>query len=369
MSKLLNSLKKDRKSPEFKQEVILALDAMGGDHAPSCVVEGAHIAFRKNSSIKFQFYGDQVLLEPLLEKYKALKAVSTLIHTNNYISNEDKASAALRKSKDSSMRLAIEAVSSGKADGVVSSGNSGAYMAISKMILKTIAGIDRPAIASLFPTQRGASVMLDMGANLQCDVDNLLQFAIMGNVYARDVLNIEHPTIGLLNVGAEELKGHPSIQQAAQLLRKLSSVLSFHGYIEGDDISYGTVDVIVTDGFSGNVAIKTAEGISRMMSKFLKEAMVQTWASRIGLLFSVGALRRLKSKFDPRHYNGAIFIGLNGVAVKSHGSADSYAFANAIGVAANMVSHGFNQQIESDLQKVETLLIDQDLNPEGSNNH
>lgn len=325
---------------------------MGGDYAPHSVIEGAALALKKYSNTFFTVFGDQNLLDPLIEAYPILKGKCDVVHTDVFVTNSDKPAAALRV-KDSSMRLAIEMVERKEADGVVSGGNTGAYMALSKIIFRTIPGISRPAIATIFPTQTGQSVMLDMGANLQCDENILLQFAIMGNVYAKDVLNIKNPTVGLLNVGSEEMKGHPELQAAANLLKQVPDVINFHGYVEGNDISAGTVDVIVTDGFTGNIAIKTAEGFSRMVFRDLKAAMTSSLITKIGLVFSAPAIRIMRNKFDPQHYNGAMFIGLNGVAIKSHGSAEAPAFANAIGVAHKMIFHEFNKQIERDLAAVQ----------------
>jgi len=329
---------------------------MGGDHAPQSVVEGAHLALEDHPDLQFQFYGDQVKLNPLLTKYPKLLECSEIIHTDVAISSEEKPSIALRQGKNSSMRLAVEAVQQGCAHGVVSAGNTGAYMAISKILLKTIPGIERPAIATLIPTEKSACVMLDLGANIQCDVDHLVQFAIMGNIYAKERLGLKFPKVGILNVGSEELKGNAIVQQAAQVLRKIPEIVNFHGFVEGDDIMQGTVDVVVTDGFTGNVALKTMEGVAKVIANFLKHSYRQGVISRLGAILSLGALRRLRQRFDPREHNGAIFIGLGGIAIKSHGGADALAFANAIGVSAQMISHEFNQQIEDDLRQVENLI-------------
>lgn len=331
---------------------------MGGDHAPQSVVEGASHSLDRYPLIRFQFYGDQAKLNPLIEKYPNLSGCSEVIHTDVAISSDEKPSVALRQGKNSSMRLAVEAVQQGRAHGVISAGNTGAYMAISKILLKTIPGIERPAIATLIPTEKSACVMLDLGANIQCDVDHLVQFAIMGNIYAKERLDLKSPKVGILNVGSEELKGNAIVQQAAQVLRKIPGVINFHGFVEGDDIMEGTVDVVVTDGFTGNVALKTMEGVAKVISNFLKQSYRRGVISRLGAILSLGALRRLRQRFDPRVHNGAIFIGLGGIAIKSHGGADAVAFANAIGVAAQMISHEFNQQIECDLKEVENLLTD-----------
>jgi glycerol-3-phosphate acyltransferase PlsX len=250
------------------------------------------------------------------------------------------------------MRLACDAVRQGLAAGVVSAGNTGALMAIAKFVLKTLPGIDRPAIASFFPTMRGESVMLDLGANVQCDTENLVQFAVMGNVFARTVLGNLHPTIGLLNVGSEDLKGHETIREASNILRNTSLPGDFHGFVEGDDIAKGTVDVIVTDGFTGNIALKTIEGTAKLYSEFLRQTFRSSLLAKLGYLLARPALRGLRVRTDPRRYNGAIFLGLNGIAVKSHGGADALGFANAIGVAVDMIVHGAIEKMKEDFARL-----------------
>jgi glycerol-3-phosphate acyltransferase PlsX len=250
------------------------------------------------------------------------------------------------------MRLAIDAVADGRADGIVSAGNTGALMAMAKLVLKMLPGIDRPAIASFFPTQRGESVMLDLGANIECDAENLVQFALMGDVFARTVLGLVEPTVGLLNVGAEDLKGNDAVREASARLRMAMSPIRFYGFVEGDDITAGTVDVVVTDGFTGNVAVKTAEGTAKLFGEFLEAAFRHSLMARIGYIFARRALQNLRLRCDPRRYNGAMFLGLNGIAVKSHGSADAFGFANAIGVAIDLKVNGFLDKIRVDLARL-----------------
>jgi phosphate acyltransferase len=223
---------------------------------------------------------------------------------------------------------------------------------LAKFVLKTLPGIDRPAIASFFPTRRGESVMLDLGANVDCDPDNLVQFAVMGDVFARTVLGLVEPVVGLLNVGSEDLKGNEVVRRASARLRGAMTPIRFHGFVEGDDIAAGTVDVVVTDGFTGNIALKTAEGTIKLFGEFLDEAFRHSLRARIGYLFARGALEKLRMRVDPRRYNGAIFLGLNGIVVKSHGSADALGFANAIGVAVDMMTNGFLDKIRSDLARL-----------------
>ncbi|MEI8321425.1 MAG: phosphate acyltransferase PlsX [Alphaproteobacteria bacterium] len=332
------------------EKLILSLDAMGGDNAPHMVIEGAALAIAQNPDLFLLIYGDESQLNPLLKKFPALTGHYKLIHTPEFIKSDEKPSIALRQGKQSSMRLAIDAVANGEAQGVISAGNTGAYMAMGKFFLKTIPGIDRPAIVASFPTNKKPCVMLDLGANVQCDHNHLVQFALMGNAYAREILNLEHPTVGLLNVGEEEQKGNPAVQMAATILRRAPNTINFHGFIEGDDIAKGTVDVIVTDGFTGNITLKTIEGMVTFMMNLAREAFQTSWLARLGYLFCIPAFKPIKKKMNPKAYNGAMFIGLKGVAIKSHGGADALAFSAAVLTAAKLVSHNFNHQIETNLE-------------------
>ena len=330
----------------------IALDAMGGDKAPGIVLRGADIALTRFPQTRFLVFGAEDAVRPLLSKLPTLAEAVTLHHTNEAVADDAKPSQALRGGRQTSMRLAIDAVAEGRADGVVSAGNTGALMAMAKFVLKTLPGIDRPAIASLFPTRRGESVMLDLGANVECDSENLVQFALMGDVFARTVLGLVEPTVGLLNVGAEDLKGNDAVRAASARLRGAMTPIRFYGFIEGDDITAGTVDVIVTDGFTGNIALKTAEGTAKFYSEALRAALRHSLLARIGCLFARGALRKLGARLDPRRYNGAVFVGLGGIAVKSHGSADAFGFANAIGVAIDMAANGFIEKIRVELARL-----------------
>jgi phosphate acyltransferase len=329
----------------------IALDAMGGDHAPASVIEGASIARRKFPELSFIFYGDEARIAPLLDHYPALKPVSRIVHTDVVVAADAKPSVALRQSKNSSMRLAIEAVEKGEAQAVVSAGNTGALMAISKLTLRMLPGINRPAIASVFPSYDGSVVMLDLGANLECSAEDLFQFAIMGDAYARAVLHQTNPRIGLLNVGTEESKGHPEIREAAQMLRDTPLAINFQGFVEGNDVPLGKVDVVVADGFGGNIMLKTAEGTAKLMTSFLRDSFRANKWTKLSYLIASKTMGQLKKKIDPRRYNGAMFLGLNGVAVKSHGGADSYAFYHAIKVAAGLVQAQTNRRIIEELQK------------------
>lgn len=332
--------------------VTIALDVMGGDFGPDTVIPGAALALKKNPKINFRLFGDEARIKPLLDKYPALEKVSTVHHTDKAISATDKPGQALRTGRDSSMRLAINSVRDQESDCIVSGGNTGALMAMAKMVLKPLPGIHRPAIASVMPTQRGSTTMLDLGANLECDSEILVQFAVLGSVYARVVRNIDNPTVGLLNVGSEDMKGHEEIRAAAGILQQIKFPGKYHGFVEGNDITLGTVDVVVTDGFTGNVALKVAEGVGKLASFMLKDSLKSTPLSIAGAILASGALKRLKSRMDPRCHNGGMFLGLNGICVKSHGSMDALGFANAIKVAYDLAANKFNQKVAAELDRV-----------------
>ncbi len=332
----------------------IALDAMGGDHAPGMVIAGADIARERYPKATFLLFGDQSRLEPLLDRRQALRAVSTIEHTTDVVANDAKPSQALRSGRRSSMRLAIEAVANNQANVVISAGNTGALMAMAKLVLKTLPGIHRPAIATFFPTQRGESVMLDLGANAECTADNLVQFALMGSVFARTVLGLLEPTVGLLNIGSEEVKGNDSLRTAASRLRATPMPMHFKGFIEGNDIAAGTVDVVVTDGFTGNVALKTAEGTAKLYTEFLRRTFRASFMAKLGYLLARSAFKKLRMRTDPRRYNGAMLLGLGGVCVKSHGGTDALGFANAVCVAIDLVVNGFNERIKDEMHRLDT---------------
>lgn len=321
---------------------------MGGDTAPEMVIVGANIARERWPNVDFVLFGRESEIAPLLGKFPQLEAVSSVVHTDDVVRSDEKPSVALRSGRNSSMRLAINSVSEGRCSGVVSAGNTGALMAMSKFVLKTLPGVSRPAIASFFPTMHGETVMLDLGANVSCDSDNLIDFAVMGNAFARSVLGIKEPTYGLLNVGSEEIKGHESLHEASAVLRRDQLPGRFFGFVEGDDIAKGTVDVVVTDGFTGNVALKTAEGTAKLINEYVRQTFKSSFLAGLGYLFAHSAMQKLRKRVDPRRYNGAMFLGLNGIAVKSHGGTDALGFANAIGVAVDMQKHGIIEKIRSD---------------------
>ncbi len=332
----------------MSEKVTIALDAMGGDLAPRMVISGANIARERFPHVHYLIFGRESEITPLLDKMPKLKAVSEIVHTDDIVRSDEKPSIALRSGRNSSMRLAINAVREGEACGVVSAGNTGALMAMAKFVLKTLPGVSRPAIASFFPTMRGETVMLDLGANVSCDADNLIDFAVMGNAFSRSVVGILQPTYGLLNVGSEDMKGHESLHEAAAVLRSAALPGKFVGFIEGDDIAMGSVDVVVTDGFTGNVALKTAEGTAKLINEYIRRTFRSSILAGLGYLLARPAMRKLRKRVDPRRYNGAMFLGLNGITVKSHGGTDSLGFANAIGVAVDMEKHGIIEKIQSD---------------------
>ncbi len=330
----------------------IALDVMGGDRGPEVTISGAARVLKERSNISFLLYGDEGKIRPYLSRYPALQACSEVFHTDKFISNEEKPSVALRKGRESSMRLAINAVAEGRADCIVSSGNTGALMVMAKMVLKCLPGINRPAIASVFPTMKEDTIMLDLGANLACDSEMLVQFAVLGAVYAKVVRNIQDPRVGLLNIGSEDMKGPEQVRAAALVLNEIKMPGHFYGYVEGNDIPKGTVDVVVTDGFSGNIALKIAEGVGALSDYFVKKAFKSSFIAMIGGLLASKAIRRVQKKIDPRLYNGGMFLGLDGVCVKSHGGSDDVGFANAIKVAADLVYYGFNTQVSREIDQL-----------------
>jgi glycerol-3-phosphate acyltransferase PlsX len=329
----------------------IAIDAMGGDSGPQVMIAGASRALKKDPTLQFTFYGDQQQVEDEIEKYKNLLSRVTVCHSPEEIHPTEKPSQAIRRARTTSMGMAINAVKEGRADSALSAGNTGALMAMSKLALRTMPGIDRPALAALLPTLGDTDVvMLDLGANTECDAQNLVQFAVMGSAYSRTVLGISKPRVKLLNIGTEELKGTGELKDAAALLREADYLpFRFDGFTEGDQLSRGQVDVVVTDGFSGNIALKTAEGTARFVTDLLRRAFKSSLRSKAGFALSKPALNLLKVHLDPNNHNGAVFLGLNGLVVKSHGSATPKGVANAIRVAASMVRNDITRKIGEDL--------------------
>ncbi|QGZ95280.1 phosphate acyltransferase PlsX [Terricaulis silvestris] len=333
--------------------LVLSIDGMGGDHAPDIVVEGVDIAARRSADARFLIHGDPTKLAALLEKYPRAKAQSEIVPAEKAIGMEIKASQALRQGKGSSLWNAVEAVKEGRANAVVSAGNTGAFMAISMFRLRTMEGVHRPALTTRWPNAKGGyTVMLDVGANVEANGEQLVEFAIMGEAFARAVTGVDKPSVALLNVGAEEQKGHEEIRAAAQLIRETGVDLNFQGFVEGDDIAKGTVDVVVTDGFTGNIALKTGEGTARLVGQFLREALTGGVMARLGALIAYPALQQLRKRMDPGTFNGALFLGLNGLVVKSHGSANGRGFAAAIGVAEKMARSHYREEIAHNLERL-----------------
>jgi glycerol-3-phosphate acyltransferase PlsX len=322
-------------------KVRIALDAMGGDHGASVILPGADISLTRHPDLEYVLFGDRAVVAPLLEGLPRLKAKSRMVHTEVAIRMDDKPSQALRYGRwKSSMWLAIDAVKKGAADAVVSAGNTGALMAMARFNLKMIEGIERPAIAALWPTVKGESIVLDVGASIGADEAHLINLAAMGSAMARVLFDVVRPTVGLLNIGVEEVKGLEQVREAGRILREGHFPhFDYHGFVEGDDIGKGTVDVVVTEGFAGNIALKTAEGTARQLAQYLRAAMNRTWAARLGYMLARNAFATLREKMDPRRANGGVFLGLNGIVIKSHGGADAKGFAAAIDMGYDMVHY------------------------------
>ena len=323
---------------------------MGGDHGPEVVVPGAATALVRHPDLSFQLFGDSARIKALLAQHPNLAARSEVFHSDLVIQMTDKPSQALRRGKGSSMWLALDAVREGKAAAAVSAGNTGALMAMAKLILRPISGIERPAIAAMWPTVKSECIVLDVGANIGADARQLCDFALMGAAMARALFHLEKPTVGLLNVGVEEIKGAEEVKLAHSWLKETEGLpIDYRGFIEGDQIGQGVVDVVVVEGFAGNIALKTAEGTARQIGQYLRSAMTRTLLSRIGATLARGGFKVLKEKMDPRRVNGGTFLGLNGVAIKSHGGTDALGFASAIDLGYDMAESGLVGRLTSDL--------------------
>jgi glycerol-3-phosphate acyltransferase PlsX len=333
---------------------------MGGDVGPALMLAGAALAYERRNDLSFLLMGDERAIAAELDKRPALAAVCEIVHCDDVISPDDKPSQAIRRAKTTSMGRVVAAVKDGEANAAVSGGNTGALMAMSKLALRTMPGIDRPALAALLPTLgENDLVMLDLGANTECDAQNLVQFAVMGAAYARVILDLDRPRVQLLNIGTEEMKGTDELKDAAAVLRAADTLgMRFDGFVEGDKLSRGNVDVVVTDGFSGNIALKSLEGTARFVTDLLRRAFTSSLRSKIGFLISRPATELLRHHLDPNNHNGAVFLGLNGLVVKSHGSATDKGVANAIRVAARMVREDLTRKIAEDLDRVATSRIE-----------
>lgn len=329
----------------------LAIDAMGGDHGPEVTVPGVALAAERHPHTQFILVGRQEMIEPLVARYKHLANRTKIIHSDVAIRMDDKPSQALRSGRwKSSMWLALETVKSGEAIACISAGNTGALMVMAKFCLRTMPGIDRPAIAALWPTLRGETIVLDVGASIGADAGDLVTMAILGAAMARAHFHIDRPTVGLLNIGVEEMKGLEAIREAGSLLRRMNATgFDYKGYIEGNDLGQGLVDVVVTEGFAGNIALKSAEGTARQIGTFLRQSMSRTLLTRLGYLLARGAFQALRAKLDPRNANGGVFLGLNGIVIKSHGGTDAIGFASAIDIGYDMGESDLVGRIARDL--------------------
>lgn len=333
----------------------IAVDAMGGDEGVRVMIEGAALARRRHDRFKFLLVGDEERIKAALETHPNLRRSSEILHSTDVIRGDEKPSQALRRAKTTSMGMAINAVKTGHAGAAVSAGNTGALMAMAKLSLRTLPGIDRPALSALLPTLGDNDVvMLDLGANTECDARNLVQFAIMGAAYSRIVTGLDAPRVRLLNIGTEETKGTDVLKDAAKQLKAASGelALSFDGFIEADKVNRGDVDVVVTDGFSGNIALKAIEGTARFVADLLRRSFASSLRSKVGFLISRPATELLKHHLDPNNHNGAVFLGLNGIVVKSHGSASALGVANAVAVTARLLEENLTERIAADLHRV-----------------
>lgn len=340
--------------------LVISIDAMGGDNSPRVVIEGLALTAKKNPDARFILFGNETKILEYLNNYPELKKICEVRHSTEVVNNDDKPSQVIRN-RNTSMYMAIDAVKKGEAQAVVSAGNTGALMAISKLVLKTIQRIHRPAIVSIMPHLDGKYVMLDLGANTECDAINLVEFAIMGDIFARHALGIANPRVALMNIGAEEMKGKEEIRQAASMIKTSSLNINFKGYIEPHEIPKGEADVIVADGFTGNIALKSIEGTSRLIMKLIKRTIKQSFLAKIALPFLFGAMLKLKKQVDPRLYNGAMFVGLNGLSVKSHGGTDALGYSTAVGNAITLVRKDFVSAIRSEVEKVDLEEISQEI--------
>ncbi|MCJ2011270.1 phosphate acyltransferase PlsX [Methylobacterium sp. J-076] len=341
----------------MSDRVRISLDAMGGDHGPATVVPGAALARERHPGMTFLLFGDEAILAPLVAKEPRLKDCVEIRHTTIAVAMDDKPSQAVRQGRGkSSMWQAIQAVRDGQADACVSAGNTGALMAMSKICLKTMSGIERPAIACLWPTVRGESVVLDVGATIGTDAEHLVEMAVMGSAMARIVFDLDRPTVGLLNVGTEEMKGNEAVKEAARILRESEPAgLAYHGFVEGNDLGKGTVDVVVTEGFTGNIALKTAEGTAKQIGTYLRAAMTRTLSAKVGAFFARHAFKALRDKMNPSRANGGVFLGLEGIVIKSHGSENAAGFAAAIDLAHDMARHDMIRTIREMLDQTPAL--------------
>ncbi|HEX5775596.1 MAG TPA: phosphate acyltransferase PlsX [Caulobacteraceae bacterium] len=330
----------------------MSIDAMGGDHGPSVIVPGVAVAAKLYPGVRFLLHGDEAAISRELARCGPARNVCEIRHTDKFIAMDEKPAVAMRRGKGASMWNAVESVRDGQASAAVSAGNTGALMAISMLILRMAKGVHRPAIVASWPTMRGITAVLDVGANVESDAEQLVEFAIMGAAFHHAVHHSKRPTVGLLNVGSEDQKGHEEVREAHALLRATTFDLDYRGFVEGNDIARGTVDVIVTDGFTGNVTLKAAEGLARFFTNELKSTLTSGPLATLGALIASGALKKMRRRLDPGAVNGGPLLGLNGIVVKSHGGADANSFASAIRVAAELARSDFAAEIDRNMQRL-----------------
>ncbi len=334
-----------------QDDVTVSVDAMGGDLGPSIVIPGIALALERFPNLRFMIYGDESVVRPLVESHVRLNERSEIFHTDVAVRMDDRPSEALRRGRRvSSMWRSLDAVKDGEAQFVISAGNTGALMAMARFNLKMMPGLTRPAIAAIWPTMRGESIVLDVGATIGADAQQLVEFALMGEGMARALFGIEKPTVGLLNIGVEEVKGIEEVKKAHLILRESKVPMEYFGFVEGTDLGQGTVDVVVAEGFSGNIALKTAEGTAKQIAEYLRDAMSRTLLSKIGYLLAKSAFATLKEKMDPKKVNGGVFLGLNGIVIKSHGGTDSEGFAAGVALGYEMMSNNLLEKISGDLE-------------------
>lgn len=339
-------------------DTVISLDAMGGDHGPPVVLGGVRDYLRQHdgTGLRFLVHGDELAIRAEMTRLRLDDSQVEVRHCDKVIASDEKPAQAMRRGKGSSLWNAIEAVKTGEASAAVSAGNTGALMAISKLILRMSApGLERPAIVASWPTLRGHTAVLDVGANVGSDAEQLIEFAIMGEAFQSAVHGVARPTVGLLNIGSEDIKGHDEVREAHGILRSGAVDLEYHGFVEGDDIAKGTVDVVVTDGFTGNVALKTAEGTARFISTLLKEALGSGLQSKVGALIALPALKKMSRRIDPNAINGGPLLGLNGIVVKSHGGATPQGFASAIRVAVNLARSDYTAKVAANLKRLDAV--------------
>ena len=334
----------------------IAIDAMGGDTAPKSVIAGLAISSIRNPGINYIIFGDEKQIAPLLENSKKLKEISKVVHVEDWIRGDEKASKSLRRSKTTSMGLSIASVANGDANAVVSSGNSGALLAMSIFGLRKLPGINRPALAAVMPTISGEVVALDLGANIDCSSQNLIDFSVMGIVFAQNVLGRPNPRLAFLNVGEEANKGNSIINEASRLMKNSHFSSFYKGYVEGDKVFSGNFDVVVCDGFTGNVMLKTAEGTAKLCAQYLKQVFSSSILGKISYAIGKSSFLGIRKKMDPRKHNGAVLLGLNGIVVKSHGGTDAIGFAHAVDLATEMSVGNYNELIKNELDKLKSVV-------------